>query len=506
MRLHFRKRFSDIGITLGLALLYAVSRLFNLTGLPIFTDEAIYIRWSQIGASDANWRFISLTDGKQPLFTWIMMGILKVVSDPLFAGRLVSVLAGAVSCIGLWVLARELFKHKQIAYITVALYILSPFATVYDRMALYDSLSATFAIWNLYLAIRLVRTPRLDVALLFGMMLGLGMLNKSSGFLSLYLVPVTLLLFDWNSPSVRVRFMRWIGFIAIAAAVSQAMYSVLRLSPFFHMIGQKDAVFVYPFREWINHPFRFFRGNMNGLFDWVISYLTWPVFLAALAPLLWQRQHIKEKIVLYGMWLAPLCALGLFGRVLYPRYVLFMVMPLYILAALSVHALLRKYGKMVIGVVALLVMLAPGTATSYVFITNPRYAPIHFADRGQFIDDWPSGWGVAEVNEYLRQEAEKGQISVYTEGTFGLMPYAVEIALVTNKNIFIKGIWPLPEDMPDEIFAKAQVEPTFVILNETQEAPASWPMELVATHQKGTRPDRALRLYRVRIPLAVLYE
>ncbi len=506
MKLNLRKHFSDTVITGGLSLFYAVTRLTNLTGLPIFTDEAIYIRWSQIGASDANWRFISLTDGKQPLFTWIMMGLLKIIPDPLFAGRMVSVLAGAASCIGLWILVKELFKNKKIAYITVALYLISPFSTVYDRMALYDSLSAAFAIWNLYLAVRLVRNPRLDLALIFGMALGAGMLNKTSGFLSLYLLPLTLLLFDWKSKKLQSRLLQWGIFVVIAAGISQAMYGVLRLSPFFHMIGQKDAVFVYPLREWLTHPFLFFRGNMNGLFDWAISYLSWPVFLIALVPLFWPRQWLREKLLLYGMWLAPLCALGLFGRILYPRYILFMIMPLFVLAAMTVYEILRKYGRQVIGIVALFIIVAPSISTSYVFITNPRYAPIPFADRGQFIDDWPSGWGVAEVNEYLRKEAEKGHISVFTEGTFGLMPYSVEIALVTNPNVTIKGIWPLPEELPAEVMEKVKSEPIYMILNETQEAPPAWHMELLATYQKGTRQDRALRLFRVHLPVATRYE
>ena len=71
---------SLFGFVLGAVLIlavYAWTRFANLTALPIFTDEAIYIRWSQIGAQDANWRFISLTDGKQPMFTWIMMILLR---------------------------------------------------------------------------------------------------------------------------------------------------------------------------------------------------------------------------------------------------------------------------------------------------------------------------------------------------------------------------------------------------------------------------------------------
>ena len=247
-----RGLFFTILLIVLFAAFYAVTRLVNLTQIPIFTDEAIYIRWSQIGAQDANWRFISLVDGKQPLFTWVVMVLFRLIpADPLFVGRFASVIAGAASMAGIWVLSYEIFKRKEVAWTSALLYLISPFALVYDRMALYDSLVATFFIWNLYLAIRLARSPRLDIALIFGMTLGAGMLNKTSGFLSLYLIPTTLLLFDWNSPK---RITRWIGFVLIAAIISQLLYSVLRLSPFFHMVAQKDTVFVYSFSEWIIHP------------------------------------------------------------------------------------------------------------------------------------------------------------------------------------------------------------------------------------------------------------
>src|SRR5574341_1123005 len=121
------------GLLLGL---YLLTRLTNLTQLPVFTDEAIYIRWSQIGSQDANWRFISLTDGKQPLFTWLAMITVRIFSDPLLAGRVVSVIAGFFTMIGVWVLAKEVFQKPRIAYLASALYVLSPFALVYDRMAL----------------------------------------------------------------------------------------------------------------------------------------------------------------------------------------------------------------------------------------------------------------------------------------------------------------------------------------------------------------------------------
>src|SRR3989338_8000135 len=97
---------------LFIGLLTFITRVINLDAIPIFTDEAIYIRWAQIGLADPAHRFISLTDGKQPLFTWLMYPVLMVFSDPLIAGRFVSVLSAVVTSIGIYFLAKELFNRK----------------------------------------------------------------------------------------------------------------------------------------------------------------------------------------------------------------------------------------------------------------------------------------------------------------------------------------------------------------------------------------------------------
>lgn len=477
--------------------LFAVTRLYNLTYLPIFTDEAIYIRWSQIGSRDAAWRFISLVDGKQPLYTWIAMVLMRFVADPVLAGRLVSVFAGLGGLTAMFFLGREVFRNRRIGLISSFLYLISPFALVYDRMALYDSLTATLSIWNLYLSILLVRRVRLDVALIFGMTLGLGMLNKTSGFLSLYLLPATLVLFDFGKADRIRRLGRWLGFVGVATVVSLAMYSVLRLSPLFHMIGQKDSVFVYPFREWIAHPTEFFVGNIRGLFDWLIHYLTWPVWIAALFPALAFWRKTREKILLYGWWLAPFTALALFGRVLYPRFILFMTMPLLVLAALSIDHIIARWRKNVIGVVLLAILVLPSVWADYLLLTNPTYAPIPQADRGQYINDWPAGWGVKEVSEFVLRESQQGKVVVYTEGTFGLLPYGLEIWLVDKPNIEIRGLWPLAQTVPDEVLESASRSPTYLVANEPSDVPDGWPLTLVASYSKGLRTDRTLRLYRI---------
>src|SRR3990170_2921249 len=126
------------------------------------------------------------------------MVFMKVINDPLVAARLVSVISGLFTMFGLWFLAYELFKDKRIASLTSIIYIFFPFAQVYDRMALMDSMVATFSVWALYFSILLVRRTNLSIAYTLGFTLGAGALTKSSNFFSMYCLPFTLILFNFS--------------------------------------------------------------------------------------------------------------------------------------------------------------------------------------------------------------------------------------------------------------------------------------------------------------------
>src|SRR4030067_1847283 len=121
-----------------IVVIFFVTRLINLTLLPIFADEAIYVRWSQVMRNESTLRFLPLSDGKTPLFMWFLVPFLKFFSDPLFAGRFVSVLSGFGTMVGIFVLARYLWSAR-IALLASFLYVASPYMVFFDRMALVDS-------------------------------------------------------------------------------------------------------------------------------------------------------------------------------------------------------------------------------------------------------------------------------------------------------------------------------------------------------------------------------
>src|SRR5438128_6268433 len=80
-------------LVMVLLIFYLFTRLFHLTILPIFTDEAEYIYWAKLIATTNKQWFISLIGTQPPLFIWSMVPFLKILPSYLVAGRMASVMA-----------------------------------------------------------------------------------------------------------------------------------------------------------------------------------------------------------------------------------------------------------------------------------------------------------------------------------------------------------------------------------------------------------------------------
>jgi 4-amino-4-deoxy-L-arabinose transferase-like glycosyltransferase len=499
----FKRHKSEIVVLAVLMLVYLASRFYSILSLPIFTDEAIYIRWAQIAKQDANWRFISLTDGKQPMFIWLMAVSLRFIQDPLLAGRAVSVGAGFFTLIGMYFLGKEIFKSSKIGLASSALYVVFPMALVYDRMALYDSLVGTFAVWSLYLIILSVRRIRLDIALIFGMVAGGGVLTKTNAFFNIYLLPVSLILFDWKGKNLGGRLAKWVFFSVIAVVITYSFYAILRLSPFFHIIAEKNAIFVYPLKDWLSHPLEFFISNSKALCDWVIRYSTWPLLTLALIPFFIKKSFLREKLLLLVWFAAPLVALGLFGRTIYPRFIFFMMLSLLPLVAYSLVSIYMRLKKFYVFLIFLFLVFILVFKTDYLILNDFAKANIPVSDTSQYLTSWPAGRGVKESVNFFRKEAEKGKIYIATQGTFGLMPYSFEIYLIKNPNIKIEGYWPIGDKIPAKVIDEGKKNPTYFFFYQPCSscenigvAPSSWGLKPILQIKSGV--NNYTSIYRIK--------
>jgi 4-amino-4-deoxy-L-arabinose transferase-like glycosyltransferase len=455
-------------LALALTTLFFLSRIYNLTLLPIFTDEAIYLSWAQIAKNDLFWIFISLTDGKQPLLIWLIMPLMKLVADPLLAGRLASVLAGFFGMVGMGFLGWVVSKKASQGLLASFLYLISPFFLWYDRLALMDGLLDSLGIWSLAFSILLVRTLSFKIAVLLGVFIGLGMLTKSSAVFFLYLLPVSVLVFDWKRGKTITKLAKWLGLFFLVFLLSESIYAILRLSAHYYIIAQKNSVFVLSLKEFFEHPFQFFVGNLHGLTVWLIAYLTVPFFVLVIISFFWSlRKNFLLTTYLFLCFSFPFLALATFGKIIYPRFILFMTPPLFLLVEEFISGVIFKVKNKIFSLIVLLLIFSAPLYFDWQIIFNPINTPLPPTDREQFLDGWPAGFGIKETVAFLKEEAKKGKIFVGTEGTFGLFPASLELYLADNKNIEIKGYWPASKAFPD-LIEKAKAVPTYFISKETE--------------------------------------
>lgn len=167
---------------LVILLFYFLFYLINLTLLPIFVDESIYLDWGWSNTHLPGAWLNSLLDAKQPLIIWAFGIMENFFSDPLFAGRFVSVIIGTITLIGIYQLTINLLGKKT-AFIAALLYSLTPIFVFYNRQALMEAAVACTGIWAGYATLALIQKRTTRNGLLLGIVFGLGFLIKTSALI-----------------------------------------------------------------------------------------------------------------------------------------------------------------------------------------------------------------------------------------------------------------------------------------------------------------------------------
>lgn len=482
----------------GLTFFYFATRLFNLKIIPIFTDEAIYSFWAQVALHDPANRFMSLEDGKQPLFIWLAAIFQKFIEDPLIATRLVSVFAGFGSLVGIYLLAKILF-NKKIAILSSFLYIILPFTLLYDRMALFDSLLTMFGIYAVLFTVKMIKAPKLDIAILNGFSIGLGMITKSSAAFYLYWLPFSLLLFNFKEKNITRKIFKWAILSVATFIIAQIIYNSLRLSPLFYIIARKNHEFIRSFSEVFTSPFTFFNSNIHAMTGWIITYLSLPLFIVFIFAVIFGFFKKKLEIIYLSILiLIPFFAEVFFNKVLHPRFILFYIPYVIILISFAIFKILEifKTKEKYLMFVLSLILVIP-IFTSFRLLTNPPRAQIADNDRGQYFNDWPAGYGVAQITQMIKDEAKNKSIYIGTEGTFGLLPFALQIYFYGQNNVHIIGFWPVDSDnLPLQILTIAKSNKTYFIFNENQKEITSSHLKFLVKYKKGIG-NSYMRLYEI---------
>lgn len=486
----FNFKRKDFLLILFIIFVYFLSRLINLDKFPVFCDEGIYIHWAKIAWHDAAWRFISLTDGKQPLQTWLTIPFLKLFpNNALLAGRLFSVSAGLASLIGLFALVYYLFGKKA-AFISSFLYVLTPFFLFYDRMALTDSAVNAGFIWVLFFSILLVKTLRLDVALLFGLVAGMALLTKSSiqMFIALSLLAPIIIV---AKSGIKKNIKKIINFSALYLVVvflAFVIYNVQRLSPYLHYVAIKNTTFLMTFSEFIKAPFSLFWGNFKIVPLYIFWESGWLLPVLGLLGLINLSKKDKGLFLYFFAWLIiPFLVITSISKVVFPRYLVFFA-SLFVIFASYFIANLKKNIFLIIFSVFLIVILY----LDYPILFDFKSISFPEVDRGQYIEGVPAGWQVDKLMEYARKKSAEKPVIIMAEGNFGVIGDMLDVFLKPNDRIEVQGYWPLDEKNLIENQKELKDKYVYIVFSHRTEFPGIWPIKLI---KKIEKPGKKSAIY-----------
>ncbi|MHB1162574.1 MAG: ArnT family glycosyltransferase [Chloroflexota bacterium] len=407
-------------VALSLAL-----RMFNLLSLPIVLDEATYLSWALDGwdqRTRAALLIPIIDDGKQPLFMWLEGAASYLFPDPLLGGRMVSVLAGAGSTVGIYLAGRWL-AGRQVGLVAALLYALVPFNLFYDRTALVEALLNAAGIWAFALSVFVVsRAGGTRIAVLagagVGAALGVGIWTKTPALFMLSFPFLCALLL-----SRRGKLAESAAGFAASALVFGALATLLILMPHSENIWDKTTSFsdspewllALPFDRWGAHTLRYW--------NWLEAYLPAPLSWLLPVALVWGLfRRTRPTLLLLGCWAAFTMPTLLTAKSQFEsRYVsqgVFLL--LLLLAALLValrrplllglkrvlpRAAIRRPLEPLAASLLLLVVMAPSIWFDMQLLSSPESAPLPASDRDIFVTGWSSGYGFMDAVRLVKERA-----------------------------------------------------------------------------------------------------
>jgi len=386
--------------------------IFRLSHFPIFADEAIYLFWAQKIALKIENPFISMFDGKPPLFMWLSALIYFISSNFLFSGRLISV-------ISLFIFT--FFSYKIIsksslswAWSAVIFILASPFIFFHSRLALLDMLFVSM----IGLAILFWSQSKLKLrGFLTGIFLGLAFWSKTP---ALFFIPfpfITALVFKRNRRNIIQSF--------IAVFTTGLMILILKTNIWFHYLFSRAQDFSFSIPQVLSGQFSQIPSNLKLIFTWLSLYLPWPILVLSFIGL-YQGLKKKQPLIqtLFTALVLFLVPMILLGKILASRYFLVLSIILPLLAAYTLKNIKPRILILILSVYFIFTFSFNYSLQTDFFKTN-----FHSSDEEIYLKEWSSGIGLKQVSQFLQQQTKDNKIKVLTEGYFGTLPDGLFVSL-----------------------------------------------------------------------------
>jgi hypothetical protein len=404
---------------------YWATRLHRLTGYPVFDDEAIHIRQAKMV-----WKLLPFSgaDDGRVLNILLYAPFWPFGDGALWVSRAAYVIVGAAGLAALVAAGRLLLGPAAGRWAGLA-FILMPFAFFFERIALADTLGLPLLGLAAWASLRAARRADMLLVLAGGLALAGLLLAKLSNLVYIFVPLLAVAMFGRRSGTPRLRLRG-----PLARAVAIYAVAVLAIAPivlFLVFRAHSSLGFANVVARTGAAPLgQRFTGQLAILAQYPGPYLTWPLAALALLGLgraLWRRE--QGGLFAGAILVVPLLAFTLGANSLESRYLAPLALPLALLAghgagrlaallsqalSLGSQAWLRAGSTAIVGA-----GLALGGAAQFVWAG--WHAPARLAlpalDRPDYVEDWPSGFSLPPIEEYILRRASQEPLAVVvTEG------------------------------------------------------------------------------------------
>lgn len=391
---------------LTILLIYFVSHLINLTKIPIYNDESIYLDWAWFHTHAPGHLYDAMLDAKQPLMIWIFGISERIFPDPLFAGRFVSVVFGALTLTGIYFIAKKLFSDKAAIFASIT-FMTIPFFIFFNRQALLEAGVACAAIWSFYALLNFIEKPSNKTAIILGVVLGLGFFIKTT--VIIYII-ISLIIIIWILVKQKSKVEDLIKFLGIIVGSIIAVTALVLINPTFWEQLSTNSRYSLTIKELLGFPISIWLRNLIGFFEMGFVFITPLIFIASICGLflIAKVKSLPNKIFI-AFFLMALIFEILVTRSQATRY-LMSFLPFLSISAGYVFYLL--WNKKIIGKGIVIFCLTSSIVLSVFLIIDPKNYILKMAkltkysDTG-YINGQTSGTGVNQVIDYIYSNSSK---------------------------------------------------------------------------------------------------
>ena len=325
-----------------LGVIFWLSRLYLIKSLPPFVDETTYLRW--VGTISADWSqwLLPLKEfGWEPLSIWFSSFLNLIINDSLFSLRLTAVILGFLTGIFIYLGIKTWFDRRTALFSLLVVWF-APLVLLHDRLGLRGDAAVNLAVaLTFYGAGLRLKAKKVSGVYLIALGIIIGLLSKTSAIV----LPVSVALsYLYFRPKLKIH--DW-----LAGLLSLIPIAFYYFSGFLPAVLNKGQVFSLPVSSFGSLA----AANLNQMLSWIYQYTTWPVLtLMALGGVwLWIKERQKFWLLMFFI-LPTWLLLTLTAKILFPRYLLSVVIIDLVLAGVGLSYLRQHLPKFLLPLMVIL--------------------------------------------------------------------------------------------------------------------------------------------------------